>query len=199
MLGVAVSGVLGDSLAGLSVSDAFHVEADGIGEASLTGSIDHREEVSRLAWYIVPHGFATVSVFAGPSPSWREALSPRRASVCHCDMCLRWAGGPWIAVPVRAIECERDEGLTWFQSSELAERAFCNRCGASLFWRLTAEGKYQGTTSVTLGSLEDRSGVTLATEWFFDRKPEGYAFAGERKCVTEAEAFAILEEATGAS
>jgi hypothetical protein len=61
-----------------------------------------------------------------------------------------------------------------------------------LFWRLTAPGKYQGATSVTLGALDDRSGVKLLKEWFIDRKPEGYAFAGERQCITEAEALAML-------
>ena len=78
-------------------------------------------------------------------------------------------------------------------ASELAERAFCNRCGSSLFWRMTAEGPYKGTTSVTLGSLDDRSGVTLVKEWFIDRKPDGYAMAGERECITEAAALAMLD------
>lgn len=122
-----------------------------------------------------------------------RGTKPDRASVCHCEMCQRWSGGPWIAVFVESLEFDRDESLTWFQSSELAERAFCNRCGSSLFWRMTAEGPYKGTTSVTLGSLDDRSGVTLVKEWFIDRKPEGYAMAGERECITEAAALAMLD------
>jgi len=124
-----------------------------------------------------------------------RGLKPEQASVCHCGMCQRWAGGAWIAVFVETIDCEKEEGLTWIQSSKWAERGFCNRCGSSLFWRLTAEGKYQGTTSVALGALDDRSGVTITKEWFIDRKPNGYAFEGERECVTEAEAFAMLNDA----
>jgi hypothetical protein len=107
---------------------------------------------------------------------------------------LRWAGGPWIAVFTEKIDFQREEGLSWFQSSKWAKRAFCDRCGSSLFWRLTAEGKYQGTTSVTLGALDDKSGVTVIKEWFIDRKPDCYAMAGERECVTEAEALAMLDE-----
>jgi hypothetical protein len=109
-------------------------------------------------------------------------------------MCLRWAGGPGIGLFLESIELERDDGLVWFQSSKWAERGFCKQCGSSLFFRLTAEGKYQGTTSVMLGCLDDKTGVTLLKEWFIDRKPDAYSFAGERECITEAEAFAILND-----
>ena len=125
-----------------------------------------------------------------------RGLEPDKASVCHCGMCQRWAGGPWIAIFVRSIGFTRDEGLTWIQSSDLAERGFCNRCGSSLFWRITAAGKYHGTTSVTLGCLDDKTGVTVVKEWFIDNKPDAYALAGQRECVTEAEALAMLEGAS---
>jgi len=89
-------------------------------------------------------------------------------------MCLRWSGGPWVALFLESIDFTADEGLAWIQSSDIAERGFCNRCGSSLFWRLTAEGKYQGTTSVTLGALDG----ALATC--------GYVRIGEwRKRVTD--------------
>jgi hypothetical protein len=94
---------------------------------------------------------------------------------------------------VESIECSQDAGLTWRQSSDLAERGFCRECGSSLFWRLTAEGKYKGTTSVSLGCLDDKTGVHLIKEWFIDQKPDAYTLAGERECITEAEAFAILD------
>jgi hypothetical protein len=110
-------------------------------------------------------------------------------------MCLRWSGGPLLAVFVENLEFTRDDGLTWFESSDFAERGFCSQCGSSLFWRLTAEGKYQGTTSVCLGALDDKSGVNLVKEWFIDRKPDCYALEGSdgRECITEAQAVAMLE------
>lgn len=79
------------------------------------------------------------------------------ASACHCGMCLRWAGGPWIGVFVQAIRWEDDAELGVIASSAWAERGFCRRCGSGLFYRITAEGKYQGVTSVSLGALDDRS------------------------------------------
>lgn len=124
-----------------------------------------------------------------------RGIKPEVASVCHCEMCQRWSGGPWVAIFVQEIDCADDSALTWFQSSDIAKRAFCGRCGSSLFWRLTAEGKYQGVTSVTLGALDDRSGVNVVKEWFYDRKPDAYDFAGERECISEAEAMAMLVEA----
>lgn len=125
-----------------------------------------------------------------------HGVQPEKASACHCEMCQRWTGGVGIALFVESIELERDDGLAWFQSSNVAERASCSRCGSSLFWRLTAEGKYQGTTSVMLGCLDDKTGVKLIKEWFIDRKPDAYSLAGERECITQAEAMAILNEGT---
>ena len=121
-----------------------------------------------------------------------KGTKPDQASACHCGMCQRWTGGPLLSVFVEELKFEREEGLTWYQSSEFAQRAFCNRCGSSLFWRLTAEGKYQGTTSVGLGVLDDSSGAELVKEWFIDRKPDCYALAGDRDRITEAEAMAML-------
>lgn len=123
-----------------------------------------------------------------------KGAKPERASVCHCGMCMRWAGGPWIAVFVDDLTFERCDSLQWIETSKWAQRAFCSRCGSSLFMRLTAEGPYHGTTSVSLGVLDDKSGLVLVKEWFIDRKPDGYAFAGERECITQSQAFAILDE-----
>jgi hypothetical protein len=109
-------------------------------------------------------------------------------------MCLRWAGGPWISMFVESVDFTKDEGLVWTRTSKWAERAFCRSCGSSLLWRLTAEGKYQGTTSVSLGCLDDKTGVLLVREWFIDKKPDAYALAGDRERTTEAEAFAILDD-----
>ncbi len=105
-------------------------------------------------------------------------------------MCRRWAGGPLFAVGCKGVTWDGDEP-TFFQTSEWAERGFCSKCGSSLVWRMTA-GAHAGTTTVTLGSLDDQQGIALTREWFIDRKPDGYALAGERERVTEAEAMAMF-------
>ncbi len=113
------------------------------------------------------------------------------ASACHCEMCRRWSSGPFLAVGVEGLEAVEGEATT-IQSSPWAERGFCGTCGSSLFYRLTAEGKLQGVTNVAFGALEDTSGITVVREWFHDKKPEGYALAGETKKITEAEAMAMF-------
>jgi hypothetical protein len=114
------------------------------------------------------------------------------AAACHCGMCLRWSGGPFIGVMTESLAWQAAEALQVIASSAWAERGFCNRCGSSLYYRLTAPGKYHGATSIALGALDDTRGITLTKEWFVDRKPDAYALAGEHRLFTEADALAML-------
>ena len=116
------------------------------------------------------------------------------AAACHCGMCLRWAGGPWIGVMTRSLDWQDTDALQVIASSAWAERGFCNRCGSSLYYRLTAPGKYHGALSIALGALDDTSGITVTKEWFIDRKPSAYALAGEHQLFTEAQALGMLDD-----
>tara|TARA_R110002051_G_scaffold67323_2_gene121828 strand:+ start:2857 stop:3138 length:282 start_codon:yes stop_codon:yes gene_type:complete len=82
--------------------------------------------------------------------------------------------------------------LTTYTSSPWAERAFCGTCGCSIFYRVTAPGPHQGTYHVGLGTMDDTSGISLTEEIFIDRKPQGYAFAGDTRKMTEAEVMAMF-------
>lgn len=115
-----------------------------------------------------------------------------RMSACHCGMCRRWAGGPFFSAVCDGLDYEGEGRPSTIQSSKWAERGFCERCGSAVFYRLTAEGPYQGLTSISIGTLDDPEGFEFEREWFIDRKPGGYAFEGERECVTEAQAFSML-------
>ena len=101
---------------------------------------------------------------------------------CHCEMCRRWAGGPFLGVncgPEVAFEGQ----VTRHRSSDWAERGFCAACGTHLFYFFA-----QGPLYVVLvGLFDDQSGLSFDREIFIDRKPGYYAFAGERKRQTEAE------------
>ena len=110
-----------------------------------------------------------------------------KISACHCDMCCRWSSGPFFAVPCEALQIDDEEALGVITSSDWAERGFCTRCGSGLFYRITAEGPHHGTVTVALGTLEDRSGFTLAREWYIDKRPEAYVLEGERECFTQAQ------------
>jgi hypothetical protein len=111
---------------------------------------------------------------------------------CHCAQCLRWTGGPMMAVTMAP-------GLRWegevatFRSSDWAERGFCPRCGSTLFYRITlTEGPHAGETHVALGAFDDPSGLTLDLELFADRTAGAYAFAGEHKRLSAAETLKLF-------
>jgi hypothetical protein len=78
--------------------------------------------------------------------------APKRTCICHCRMCQKASGQPFMAF---ATFDEND--LRWtrgrpavFKSSSLAERGHCRDCGTPLFF------KFEGHEfSVTTGSLDD--------------------------------------------
>ena len=114
---------------------------------------------------------------------------------CHCGMCRKWTGGVFlsVAVPPGGLEITGEEHLKVFASSPWAERASCNTCGSSLYYRVTAEGPYAGTSHVGFGTLDDVSGIPFTGEMYIDIKPEAYAFAGDgRHEMTEAEVIAMF-------
>ncbi len=117
---------------------------------------------------------------------------PDHVDYCHCAMCARFGGPMGLEVPPGGISWEGEEQIQTHASSEWAERGFCKVCGSSLFWRMTAEGPGQGMISLNAGTLDDRNGLPLKTEIYIDMKPDGFAFAGERKTMTEAEVIAAF-------
>ncbi len=82
-----------------------------------------------------------------------------QAYLCHCRMCQRASGNVSLALitlPQAAIGWE-GEGPDWYQSSTIAERPFCSRCGTSLGFR------YRDSTDkmdLTVASFDDPSPFT---------------------------------------
>ncbi len=116
-------------------------------------------------------------------------LKDDELGVCHCGMCRKWAGGPFVTASSEQVTWEDDSHVATFTSSQWAERGFCDTCGSTLFYRLTAGGS-KGRTIIAAGSLDDLDGLRLTREIFTDKKPEGYCFAGDISGMTEAEVFA---------
>lgn len=112
---------------------------------------------------------------------------------CHCDMCRRWTGVAFVGFGVaeRNLKVEGSGNVTAFRSSDWAERCFCKVCGSTLWYHLTIPGQ-ELTHYVAAGLLDDLSGMTLEHELFIDKKPDAFAFAGERKRTTEADFLASL-------
>lgn len=113
---------------------------------------------------------------------------------CHCGMCRKVSGGVFLGVQVSPDELTftNEESRATYTSSPWAERGFCSRCGSSLYYRVTAPGDHQGTYHVGLGAFDDPEGVTLSQEIYIDKKPSGYAFAGDTAKMTEADVLKMF-------
>lgn len=114
-----------------------------------------------------------------------------KLSACHCGMCRRWSGGPYLAAGPAEATFSGEENLTVIKSSDWAERGFCNKCGSSMFYRLTA-GQYAGMTNVGFGTLDDQSGFELTREWYCDLKPDAYTLEGDHERVTSEQIAAMF-------
>ena len=109
-----------------------------------------------------------------------------RYHACHCAMCRRWGGGPFLGVDVKSIAFDGEAEPAQFESSEWAARGFCPSCGSSLYYYFKPDDRYV----LCAGSFDDQDGLELATEIYVDHRPPGYEFAGERPRMTEAEVLA---------
>lgn len=105
---------------------------------------------------------------------------------CHCNMCRKWSAGPFFAVDCGTdVEITGEENITVFTSSDWAERAFCKKCGASLFYRLKETQQHMLSSELFEG-LD----LNFDHEIFVDEQPKHYAFSNETKRMTGAEVFA---------
>jgi hypothetical protein len=88
---------------------------------------------------------------------YRREAAPTGANICHCRMCQKASGGPFMAfagVRLDKLVWTRDAPKV-FASSALAERGFCPDCGTPLTYRLVDRDRI----SVTIGSLDRPSAV----------------------------------------
>ena len=50
---------------------------------------------------------------------------------CHCNMCRKWGGGPFLEVACgNEVSFEGEDNISVYQSSDWAERGFCKNCGS---------------------------------------------------------------------
>jgi hypothetical protein len=79
-----------------------------------------------------------------------------------------------------------------FDSSQWADRGFCQRCGTHLFYRLKEKQQY----FVPVGLFADDERFVFDHQVFIDEKPEFYCFANQTHNMTGAELFAQFAEET---
>lgn len=108
---------------------------------------------------------------------------------CHCKMCRRWGGGPFMEIDCGAdVEFDGEDYVSVFDSSDWAERGFCRNCGTHLFYRLKESGQHM----IPVGFFEDSESLVFKGQVFIDEKPEYYEFANKTKDFTGAEVFAMF-------
>jgi hypothetical protein len=90
-----------------------------------------------------------------------EVAGPLRSVVlCHCTQCRRSTGHFMAATAARQGDFRllAAEELRWYASSDSARRAFCGRCGSTLFW----QGVGRDYISIAAGTLDGATGLNCA-------------------------------------
>jgi hypothetical protein len=107
--------------------------------------------------------------------TYRVSGNMRDVVNCHCSQCRRIHGhAPGYSAARKAeIAIEGEDNITWYHSSEEAQRGFCSRCGSSLFWR--PEGRE--TISVSAGSLNPPTGLKTVRHIFAADKGDYYTIS----------------------
>lgn len=102
-----------------------------------------------------------------------ELRGPLRSVVaCHCTQCRKTSGHYASATQVEARNATiQGPSLTWFASSDAAERGFCSTCGSNLFWRR----KGNPYISIFAGTIDGPTG--LKTESQIHTETAGYYYA----------------------
>ncbi|EMI5489795.1 GFA family protein [Providencia stuartii] len=114
-----------------------------------------------------------------------------KISVCHCEMCQRWNGGPSFTIDCHSdVSIDGEEFITRFASSEWAERAFCKQCGTHLFYHLHTPSSYYVSSTL----FEETKSATLAMQIFVDSKPAYYNFVEKTPMLTEQDIISLMSK-----
>jgi|TARA_B110000238_G_scaffold198254_2_gene242493 hypothetical protein len=118
------------------------------------------------------------------------ANASNSVGACHCSICRKWSGGPFMAIDCGPnVSIEQTGDVTVYNSSEWAERGFCKHCGRHLFYRLKQTQQY----FIPAGLFGNTDNFIFDHQVFVDNKPHYYDFSNHTKDMTEAEAFAMFE------
>jgi len=118
----------------------------------------------------------------------------KSVGACHCSMCRKWGGGPLMTVDCGTdVSFEGEENISVFNSSEWAERGFCNKCGSHLFYRLKESNQHM----MPVGLFNNNKMFIFDHQVFIDEKPSFYCFSNETNDMTGAEMFAKYAPSSG--
>ncbi|MBU2923467.1 GFA family protein [Colwellia sp. 4_MG-2023] len=110
-------------------------------------------------------------------------------TVCHCQSCRTWGGGPFFAVKCGTnVKIEGEDKIKMYESSSWASRGFCNECGTHLFYKFKATGEY----NMPVGMFHNLKGLEMDMQYFSDMRPNYYCFSNATKEMTTDEIMAYF-------
>lgn len=110
-------------------------------------------------------------------------------TVCHCDTCRTWGGGPLFAVQCGTdVKIVGSESVKEYESSPWATRGFCSICGTHLFYRLNKTGGY----NMPVGLFPEIQNLEMTMQYYSDQRPGYYCFSNETQEMTKAEIEAFF-------
>lgn len=116
----------------------------------------------------------------------KAAVTNPIVRACHCEMCRRHTSSMYMSLPVENIEFSGPTKT--YQSSDWAERGFCEVCGSTLWYATTGDGKINPSA----GLFANAGDAPLKLEFFADAAPSGYALAGDHRKMTTQETAALF-------
>lgn len=121
----------------------------------------------------------------------RVASANTSLGACHCAMCRRWVGGPYLAMDCGTdVSFDGEQSIGVYNSSDWAERGFCKQCGSNLFYRLKENQQYM----MPPGLFEPIENIEFDHQVFIEEKPGYYEFANKTHNMTGEECFAAFAQ-----
>ncbi len=96
----------------------------------------------------------------------------RHIKNCHCNQCMKTHGNyaAYTACNENDIIFLNKKNLKWYQSSKIAKRGFCAKCGASIFYKKFDSNK----VSVAAGMLSNPTKLKTISNIFTKKKMDYY-------------------------
>ena len=100
----------------------------------------------------------------------------RNVHNCHCIQCMKTHGhhAAYTNVEERNVKFLKKRTLRWFKSSKRAKRGFCNKCGASLFFKIIGAK----TISIAAGMFNKPIKLKTTMNIFVKGKSDYYKLDG---------------------
>jgi hypothetical protein len=94
---------------------------------------------------------------------------------CHCSNCRKLSGHFFASgnVPRASLAVTGADNVTWYQSSAKVRRAFCARCGSSLFW----DPSGYDWIAIAMGAFDAPTNTHLDRHIFVSEKGDYYEIA----------------------